>query len=112
VDTSYCNITREEEKFYIDQLKTNVETNKCSEVPTSLIGNLDSNPTLLEMKSYLNYIRVNHHNSIRVHISPKLSGAKIKLKEQDNNSDIPKFKRDSEIQVPKCMKCYKRNQKI
>jgi hypothetical protein len=36
-------------------------------------------------------------------ISPKLNGAKIKqMKEQDNNNDIPKFKRDSEIQVPKC----------
>jgi hypothetical protein len=24
------------------------------------------------------------------------------IKEPDNNNDIPKFKRDSEIQVPKC----------
>lgn len=24
------------------------------------------------------------------------------MKQQDNNNDIPKFKRDNEIQVPKC----------
>ena len=42
----------------IDQLKTNVETNNRFEMLTSLNGNLDSNPTLLEMKSHLNSITI------------------------------------------------------
>ena len=50
---------------------------------------LDSNPTLLETKSHLNYNTINHDNLIRMDISPKLNGANIKqLKEQDNNNDI------------------------
>jgi len=50
---------------------------------------LDSNTTLLETKSHLNYNTINHYNLIRMDISPKLNGANIKqLKEQDNNNNI------------------------
>lgn len=55
------------------------------------------------MKPHLNYITINHDNIIRVDISPKLNAANIKqLQEQCNNNDIPKYKHDSKIQVPKC----------
>jgi hypothetical protein len=50
---------------------------------------LDSNTTLLEMKSHLNYNTINHDNLIRTDISPQLNGANIKQKkEQDNNNNI------------------------
>lgn len=48
---------------------------------------VDSNTTLLEMKSHLNYNTINHDNLIRMDISLKLNGANIKqLKEQDNTN--------------------------
>jgi hypothetical protein len=72
-------------------------------VLSNLNGTLDCNPTILEMKSHLNYITINQNNLIKVHISPKLNGANInKLKEQCNNNDIPNFKCDSKTQVPQC----------
>jgi len=53
------------------------------------------------MKSHINYITINDDYLIRVDISLKLKGANIK-QEQCINNDIPKFKHDSKIQVPKC----------